>query len=149
MKKVNLYYITEISFVAMVFFACMLLNTEPKTRTYKYCLVGSILICAVATAIQLLKSATVVNNSGQPIKAKPEDGSCEPVEVKPGESLYGIDGIKVNGRVFKACDTTTIVVRKSGDVVTQSLIGKFINWKKKAGWLDKCPDDCWKPLFNS
>lgn len=150
MKKLNLYYITEISFVSIVFFTCLLLNTEPKTKTTRYCLAGSILICAIATAMQLIKSATVVNKSGLTIKAKLEDSSCEPVEVKPGESLYGIDGVKVNGRVYKACNSTKIIVKEDGDIVTLSLIGKFINWKKNAGWLDKCPeDDCWRQLFNS
>ena len=97
----------------------------------------------------VLGDTKIENRSGEPVPVKPEDDST-PLTVEPGAVIYGIDGVKVNGRVYKACNSTIIIVKEDGDIVTLSLIGKFINWKKNAGWLDKCPeDDCWRQLFNS
>lgn len=149
MKKLNLYYFAEFFAVASVALPIILAG-KIKVKTTVLMSVGLLVLCAVALAIQACKSATVVNKSNQTIKAKPEDSSCDPIDVKPGETVYGIDGIKVNGHVFKACDTTKIVVKKDGNVEVRSAIGKFLNKRHGGGWLDKCPeDDCWKPLFNS
>lgn len=90
----------------------------------------------------------VQNDSGKTIMAKPETGSCDPVEVKPGEFLNGIDGVKVDGRVYKAVGGSCISVNENNKIKNWSMSGCFFNLTR-GGYLSEAPDDCWKPLFNS
>lgn len=147
MKNYNFYKISEKAFMAMLILICMIFANE-ETKPLRYALAITMSICSITFIIQLLKSATVVNKSDKIIMAKLEDRSCNLVEVKPGESLFGIIGIKSNGRVYKVHDTTTIVVNKDGTVKTQSLTGKFMNLFN-AGYISEAPDESWKTLFNS
>ena len=82
------------------------------------------------------------------VKAKPED-ACEPLlDVAPGAEHYGFDGIKANGKVFKAANGTHIVVKKDGSVKTKALTGKMVN-AIRGGVLATAPDDCWNELFKA
>lgn len=141
MKKNNNYLVADLMLAAaLVLMFCDKVN--------KWIVFGIVLAAAIPIAIGFCSPVKVRNNSRNTIKAKPEDGSCDPVDVKPGEDYYGADGVKVGDRVYKTVDGSHVIVTKNGKVVTKSAIGSIMN-TMRGGWLDKCPDDCWKPLFNS
>ena len=117
-------------------------------KVNKWVVFGIVIAAAIPIAIGFCSPAKVRNNSGKTIKAKPEDNSCDPVEIKPGEEYYGADGIKVGNRVYKIVDGSHVVVGRNGKIMTTSAIGSIMN-TVRGGWLSEAPDDCWKPLFNS
>lgn len=151
MKNYTHYYVTELAtvLIVIIFGFFLIRKAEAKDKVYLYAMGVAGALALVSWILQIGKSATVINNSCETIKAKPEDCSCEPIDVKPGEKICGIDGVKVNGKVYKASDSTTIVVNSDGTVSPLSFVDKIINSGKKRGYITQCPDDCWKPLFNS
>lgn len=141
MKNYNNYLIADLILVAaLVLMFCDKVN--------KWVVFGIVIAAAIPIAIGFCCPAKVRNNSGKTIKAKPEDNSCDPVEIKPGEEYYGADGIKVGNCVYKIVDGSHVVVGRNGKIMTTSAIGTVMN-TIRGGWLSEAPDDCWEPLFNS
>ncbi len=142
--KANLYAVTDITILITVLLFCLFI--VKKTSSLPFVLMS--IIAGVFWGTQAaFGKAKVTNNSGKPIYVKPEDGS-ESLVVKPRTEQYDIDGVKVNGKVYKATDGTHIVVNADGTVTTKSLTGKFLN-KFGGGYLSAPPDEGWKPLFNT
>ncbi len=142
--KANLYYVTDIALVATL--VLLILAIVKKSNLVPF--VSTLIFAGMVLILQAVcGKAKVTNNSGKPIYVKPEDGS-EPLVVKPGTEQYDIDGIKADGKVYKATDGTHIVVNADGTVTTKSLTGKFTNFVR-GGYLSTLPDDGWKPLFNA
>lgn len=130
----------------MVFFLILMLCKNVKYSWY----VGTA-VAGVAFLVLAYFSKTIVTNESENIiKVKPEN-ACEPlVDVEPGTKHVGLDGIKSNGRVFKARNGTHIIVKKNGNITTKSLTGKMANsFLTRAGYISKNPDSCWESLFNS
>lgn len=151
MRKYTHFYITEFSLVliAISFGLFFVGNSESVEKFFLYAIGVAGFVCLVSWFLQIIKSATVFNGSDQAIKAKLVNCSDKLVDVKSGEKLCGIDGVKVNGRVYRVTRSTTIVVNKDGTVVSLSLIDKLLNSGVGSSYMDKCPDDSWKALFNS
>ncbi len=140
--EVNLYGIADYTILATIILLCCvkILGFKPFVITG---LVSFILLFA-----QTFFAKTKVNNdSDENIFAKSEN-DCDAQTLLPHSVKYNIDGVKVNGKVFKASDGTHIVVNADGSIKTKSFIGKFIN-STRGGYLSTPPDDGWKPLFNA
>ena len=141
MKKLNYYYGMD---ACMALFVVLLFCKNLK---------GSWAVATVATFALLFTLAytsksKVTNESGETVKAKPED-ACEPLlDVAPGAEHYGFDGIKAAGKVFKAANGTHIVVKKDGSIRTRSITGKMVN-AIRGGVLASAPDECWDELFKA
>lgn len=73
--------------------------------------------------------------------------ACE-IDKAPHTEMYGVDGIKANGKVFKLCSGTHVEVKANGEIVTKALSAKFIN-KNIGGYLNQSPDPNWDELFNA
>ena len=87
----------------------------------------------------------LTNKSDNSIFTKPEEGD-EPKEVKPNEMLYGVDGVKSKGKVYKLVDGTHATVTGTGEVKIHSLFSKALN-AVSGGELTAPPDKGWQKLF--
>lgn len=87
----------------------------------------------------------LTNESDKSVFAKPEEGD-EPNEVKPNETLYGLDGVKAKGTVYKLVDGTHATVTETGEVKIHSLFSKTLN-AVSGGELTAPPDKGWQKLF--
>ena len=142
--KANLYSAADIAAAATIIL--FVLYIMKKTSIKPFAII--IMITSLLFGFQALFGQTKVENqSDSNITAKPENGT-EPAMVAKGSEMYDIDGVKTDGKVFKAVDGTHIVVGKDGTVSTKSLVGKFIN-RVRGGYLSTSPDSTWDKLFNS
>ncbi len=150
--KANLYAGVDVSAIVVILSMIVLfcLFYAKKVDVKQFFVIGGYIVVipfAIGATQAIFGKAKVTNKSGKPIYVKPEDGS-EPLVVKPRTEQYDIDGVKVNGKVYKATDGTHIVVNADGTVTTKSLTGKFLN-KFGGGYLSAPPDNGRKPLFNT
>lgn len=141
MKKINLYYGIDFIAVAIICIAFY------KKVNYEYAYI-LLVILVVLLLIAKNQSATVINKSKFVIFGKHEDNDSELVEIKPGETVSNIDGVKVEGRVFKAVNGTHITIKADGRIKTHSITGRILN-KIRGGYLDNAPDSDWDWLFNA
>lgn len=140
MKKLNYYYGMD---ACMALFVVLLFCKNIKGSWA----VATVVAFALLFVLAYTSKAKVTNESEKTVKAKPED-ACEPLlDVAPGAEHYGFDGIKANGKVFKAANGTHIVVKKDGSVKTKALTGKMVN-AIRGGVLASPPDSCWNKLFD-
>ncbi|MBR5782007.1 MAG: hypothetical protein IKY27_08535 [Bacteroidales bacterium] len=140
MKKLNYYYGMD---ACMALFVVLLFCKNIKGSWA----VATVVAFALLFVLAYTSKAKVNNESEEAVKAKPED-ACEPLlDVAPGAEHYGFDGIKANGKVFKAANGTHIVVKKDGSVKTKALTGKMVN-AIRGGVLASPPDSCWNKLFD-
>lgn len=84
------------------------------------------------------------NNYNKSIYAKPEKGET-PIEIPENKDLYNIDGIKVDGKLYKCCDGTHIIVEKDGSIKNTSVIGKIFN-TVRGGYKTKALAENWEKL---
>ena len=104
------------------------------------------ILCVITLLLYALKADTkLTNESDTSVFAKPEEGD-EPNEVKPNETLYGLDGVKTKGKVYKLVDGTHATVTETGKVKIHYLFGKFVN-SIRGGELTAPPDKGWQKLF--
>ena len=142
--KANLYSAADIAAAAtFVLFVIVIL----KKQDFKIVVYGVATSLLLIIAQMLFGQTKVENKSENDIAAKPENDT-EPAMVAKGSEMYDIDGVKSDGKVFKAVDGTHIVVNKDGSIWTKSVIGKFFNLGK-GGYLSTSPDSTWDKLFNS
>ncbi len=85
----------------------------------------------------------VINKYDKDILAKDDDSDVVHT-VKSGD----VDGIKVDGKVYKLPDGVRATVTKSGKIRIYSLVGYFI-YLGAGGELSKAPDSAWNDLFNA
>lgn len=147
-KEINLYPIADIALIITIIVFILLIANKAAPKH----LSGAMFLCIESTLLIALVQAVlgknkVFNESEQPITAKP-DKSDLPVVINPSQSMVEVDGVKVNGKVFKISDGTHVVIDKDGNIRTKSLIGKFLN-KIHGGNLTTPPDSGWKALFES
>ena len=104
------------------------------------------ILCVITLLLYALKADTkLTNESDTSVFAKPEEGD-EPNEVKPNETLYGLDGVKTKGKVYKLVDGTHATVTETGEVKIHSLFSKALN-AVSGGELETPPDKGWQKLF--
>lgn len=128
---------------ALLLFGVWLYNGNKKVAIGFICF-GLLLL--VSLALYIFKADTKLSNeSDTSVFAKPEEGD-EPNEIKPNETLYGLDGVKTKGKVYKLVDGTHATVTETGKVKIHSLFGKFVN-SIRGGELTAPPDKGWQKLF--
>ena len=143
MKKLNYYYGMD---ACLAFFILLKFCKNAKDWWY----VATVVTGAVLFVMAYYSKTKVTNKSDRLIKAKPEDVGKPLIDVAPGAEHYGLDGVKSNGKVFKARNGTHIVVKEDGSVRTRSITGKLFNsFLTNAGYIKKRPDGGWDPLFDS
>ena len=107
-------------------------------------------VCVILYGIFMLLNMVftdtkLTNESDKSVFAKPEERD-EPNELKPNETLYGLDGVKTKGKVYKLVDGTHATVTETGKVKIHSLFGKFVN-SIRGRELTAPPDKDWQKLF--
>lgn len=146
--KLNGYLIGDISILLAVlyllFFKIPFLSKFAK---------GSLFVClfllsALSIFITLFTGKTYVKNkSKKSIFAKCENDKTV-LEVKPGECLSYIDGISVNGVVYKLSDGSSVVVKEDDSIKLLSFgLTSYIG-VSKCEELSSAPDLDWQPLFD-
>ena len=151
MKKLNWYYAIDV--LAALFFALLVFVLFAKNNKVYFLLLGiDVAVSLLFLEIEFLSKnppipSKVTNNSDDPVWAKPETGNT-PVQIAPHTEMYGVDGIKANGKVFKLCSGTHVEVKANGEIVTKALSAKFIN-KVRGGYQKQSPDPNWDELFNA
>lgn len=143
MKKLNYYYGMD---ACLAFFILLMFCKNAKDSWY----VGGAIVGVIFFIMAYYSKTKVINETDNYIKAKPEDVGQPLIDVAPGTEHYGLDGVKSNGKVFKARNGTHIVVKKDGSVTTKSITGKLFNsFLTNAGYITERPDSGWNPLFDS
>ena len=105
----------------------------------------AVVLFAFAFVLYMITDTKLTNESDKSVFAKPEEGD-EPNEVKPNETLYGLDGVKSKGKVYKLVDGTHATVTETGEVKIHSLFSKALN-AVSGGELETPPDKGWQKLF--
>lgn len=144
-KKINTYLCGDVSFV--VFLLSVIAYSFNKVST-KF--MGFVLgICAVFYVFSMIfGKAYVINESEKDIYAKDENSDTN-YKILPGHYKSNIDGISVNGVVYKITDGTKVTIDKSGKVRYNSFSAWILNKIRKIDYekLDDFAKKEWKPLF--
>ena len=107
---------------------------------------GLILMIFIIVYLMTLNQGTkVINNYNKDIRAKDADFDVVHI-VKSGEYKGNVDGIKVDGKVYKLPDGVRATVTKNGKIRVYSLFGYFL-YLTCGGELTKAPDARWYKLF--
>ena len=101
--------------------------------------------CLMGLTTMLHHGTKVINNYDGDIFAKDEDSDAVYI-VKSGGFKNHVDGIKVNGKVYKLPDGVRATVTRSGDIRMYSLLGYLI-YIIEGGELTSAPDSSWNKLF--
>ena len=146
MKKVikfNTGYVVDIAGVAILASVGYWLYSKDE-KGIRFMLFAVVLF-AFAFVLYMITDTKLTNESDKSVFAKPEEGD-EPNEVKPNETLYGLDGVKAKGTVYKLVDGTHATVTETGEVKIHSLFSKALN-AVSGGELKTPPDKGWQKLF--
>lgn len=102
--------------------------------------------CLMGLTTMLHHGTKVINNYDGDIFAKDEDSDAVYI-VKSGGFKNHVDGIKVNGKVYKLPAGVRATVTRNGNIYMCSLLGEII-YSVAGGELQKAPDACWNKLFS-
>lgn len=141
--KINTGFFVDIAALLAVLFAvCVLKKKLKPTIAFGVCVVSA----AVSAYLYARTDTRLINKSNDSVFVKTEEGD-EVVEVKPGETIYGLDGAKTKRGVYKITDGVHAVVCKSGRVWEKSL-SSFALDLVRGGKLSSPPDAGWQKLFD-
>ncbi len=142
-ERLNLYNLFDVAVIAA--FVLLLIAISEKTSIkLKHALIGVGVTGIVGGVAASLKSK-VTNLSNKPIYIKPE-GSGGAIEVKPGETYYGVDGVRSYNTVYKFGDGMSAVVNKDGSLTVQSIMGNVFTHIRRCA-LACPPDPYWNDIF--
>lgn len=106
-----------------------------------------VILCGIFMLLNMVFTDTkLTNESDKSVFAKPEERD-EPNELKPNETLYGLDGVKSKGKVYKLVDGTHATVTETGEVKIHSFFSKALN-AVSGGELTAPPDKGWQKAFD-
>ena len=138
--KTNLYAAVD----KMVIITLLLLVAAIASKKMLGLAIATVSVGSAMLAAQVLfGKAKIENESGETIYTKGEE-DCDATELLPGNSRYGIDGVKNQGHVYKLCDGCHAVAHKDGTMEVKSVTGKIINRIFSGGNMD-----CWDELFKA
>lgn len=138
----DFYKVADVALVLFIVFVLMLFERRDKFVTAG--ILGSGFAWFALTSMQFAFGKTKVDNRYKGnVFANPENGT------DPFKMPNGIDGVKVNGVVYKISDGCHAVINRKGKVVINSITGKFMNFAMGGGILTTRPDDGWKDLFKA
>lgn len=144
-KDFNFGYLVD----ATAFLAAVLIVDSMITGNKKALLFGLIfgLLCIMFIALYFFYQDTKITNESE-IKAfiKAEQGDNID-ELLPKSTKYGIDGVKINGVVYKTPDGTHAKITKKNKIKIDSVFGWLV-YAVRGGVMFDAPID-WKPLFDA
>ena len=144
-KRLNLYNVFDIT-VIVAFVLLLIAISEKTSIKLKHAIIFGLGSVVVAGGIATSLKSKVTNLSNKPIYIKPE-GSRGAIEVKPGETYYGVDGVKSYNTVYKFGDGMSAVVNKDGSLTVQSIMGNVFTHIRRCA-LAYPPDPHWNDLFD-
>lgn len=111
-------------------------------------IVPIVIIAVVFFTMSVLNQGTkVINKYDKDILAKDDDSDVVHT-VKSGDYKGNVDGIKLDGKVYKLPDGVRATVTKSGKIRICSIVGSLIYWGAGEE-LAKAPDAGWDNLFKA
>ena len=148
MKKIqdfNFWYLVD----ATAFLAAILIVGSMITGNKNALLFGLIfgLLCIMFIALYFFYQDTKITNESETkafIKAEQGDNIDE---LLPKSTKYGIDGVKINGVVYKTPDGTHAKITKENKIKIDSVFGWLV-YAVRGGVMSDAPID-WKPLFDA
>ncbi|MCK9303504.1 MAG: hypothetical protein PHU62_10055 [Bacteroidales bacterium] len=145
MKKIDGYLIADFTalITVILFILCLLHKTSIKYLGGTLAVTG-ILIFVQAT----FGKAQIINKTGKAICSKPEIEDKPISNINDQESKSSIDGIKMNGIVYKIPDGVHAIATEQNRIKINSIIGS-VAYYAKGGLLTTPPDDSWNALFES
>ena len=114
-----------------------------KEPMYFACLLIIYVIVVCKTIFN--QGTKVINNYDKDILAKDEDSDVVHI-VKSGEYKGNVDGIRVDGKVYKLPDGVRATVTRTGKIRFYSAHGLLFYWAG-GGELTSAPDASWDKLF--
>ncbi len=150
LKKVNWYRVEDVIVMVGVLLFILVLCKKMDVITFLFSETGVFLLCVLVVFLlkkNYIGDTVVENETEHDIYSKDEESS-NVVVIPSHERVSGIDGIKVDGVVYKLCSGTHVVVKENGKVRTKSLTGKLVN-NTRGGKISSPPDEGWNNLFLS
>lgn len=150
LKKVNWYRVEDVILIVGVLFFILLLCKKINYLTWVFSELSAFFLLLVITVLLLehyIGDTVVENDTEHDIYAKDEESS-NVVVIPSHKRVSGINGIKVDGVVYKLCSGTHVVVKENGKVRTKSLTGKFVN-NTHGGKISSPPDEGWNNIFQA
>ena len=141
--RLNLYNLFDIA-VIVAFVLLLVAISEKTSIKLKHALIG-VGVVGIVGSIATSRKSKVTNLSNKPIYIKPE-GSGGAIEVKHGETYYGVDGVRSYNTVYKFGDGMSAVVNEDGSLTVQSIMGNVFTYLRKCS-LVMPPDPYWNDLF--
>lgn len=142
-KKINYYCLFDwMQLFAMILFMLSLYDEAIKL---KYVFVFNILVVVIGFIATSQKSK-VINKSQRTVYIKPEN-KAGAIEVRPGETYCGLEGIRCYSTVYKLSDGLSAVIKEDGCMRIQSVTGKALTRLRPCA-IAVPPDDDWNDLFN-
>ena len=118
-----------------------------KSKNYNLIPIEIIVVGIIMYIVMYHNGTKVINRSNENVFVKDED-SDEVSIVPSGRLKNNIDGVRVNGKVYKLPDGVRATITKKGKVFVSSIIGTII-YKVSGGELKSAPDPSWNKLFNA
>lgn len=100
------------------------------------------IVCLVGKWQFAMGVTKIENKLNESVWVKPKNVS-EVIEVKPGETYYGAEGVRVCNTVFELRKGSHSVIKKRGDLYHKS----FIENLKRPNVRVLPPDESWNPIF--
>lgn len=141
--KINTGLLLDVAVLLFLLFIFHMFKKEPKTAI-AFCICAGFL--SVTAFLYVCTDTQLKNKSNDSVFAKAEE-SDEVIEVKPGETIYGLDGAKTKRGVYKITDGVHSVVCKDGRVWEKSF-SSFLIDLVRGGNLSSPPDAGWQKLFD-
>ena len=150
LKKVNWYRVEDVIVIVGVLLLILVSCKKMNPYTWFFSELSAVFLLFVITFLLLehyIGDTVVENDTEHDIYAKDEESS-NVVVIPSHKRVSGIDGIKVDGVVYKLCSGTHVVVKEDGKVRTKSLTGKFVN-NTRGGKISSPPDEGWNNIFQA
>lgn len=117
-----------------------------KTKDISNLVVAVVVAAIILWIVALHHGTKVINRTNENVFVKGEDGD-EVFTVPSGGLKNNVDGVKVNGKVYKLPDGVRATVTKKGNIFVPSIAGSII-YLLGGGELKSAPDPSWEKLFN-
>ncbi|MDD3915125.1 MAG: hypothetical protein PHU62_10090 [Bacteroidales bacterium] len=141
-KGIDGYLIADIAalLTIILFIVFLIYKNSPKY------FLSAMAVSALSALLQSKFGKTqIINNTGADIYTKDEIG-CMVSTVYTENIKSNIDGIKMNGIVYKIPDGVHAIATKQNSIKVSSIIGRLI-YNVRGGMLSGPPDGDWIDLF--
>jgi hypothetical protein len=145
-KDFNFGYLVDATALGFVL-TIILMKTNMISQDKR--IIAYIIIAIVVLILMYMfcQDTKITNESDTKAFIKAEQGDNID-ELLPKSTKYGIDGVKINGVVYKTPDGTRANITKNGKLKVESITGKLL-YIILGGVLKTAPDSSWEPLFDA